>query len=560
MYQALYRKYRPQLFEDVVGQKVIIKTLSNSILNNKISHAYLFTGPRGTGKTSIAKIFAKIINCENLNGIDPCNNCVNCTQINTKQSTDIIEIDAASNNGVDEIRELRDKVSLVPSFGKYKVYIIDEVHMLTTAAFNALLKTLEEPPKHIIFILATTEPHKIPQTILSRCQRFDFKKISISDIKSRIKKISELENISIDDDAIELIAKLSDGGMRDALGLLDQLTSYTSEKINVNDVNDVSGMITIDKINELILLIIKGNLIDSFNLLETYDEDGKNLVKIVEGLIEFLKNTLIYYNSAEYFKDENLKKMYSEVCELVSDDEIYKMIEKLIDSIKLTKTSNNTRLIFELAIIKIIEFLSPEKPSTKVKSEEYSLIEPKRKIINNTENKQDKITISASVRSKLSNLKKTRINNTLSKFEKKELISFREELDNIRELLMNPDYSSIVSLILDGELKAKGEDYLIFVYNVPNLEEYFNNSLIEIESVFNTQFNKNYKPIAVSSDEWNKIKQEFNNNLKRGINAYEYKEEEYSLDEIYEKSENNEEDVKKTNKIDEIFEDMIEYN
>lgn len=560
MYQALYRKYRPQLFEDVVGQKVIIKTLSNSILNNKISHAYLFTGPRGTGKTSIAKIFAKIINCENLNGIDPCNNCVNCTQINTKQSTDIIEIDAASNNGVDEIRELRDKVSLVPSFGKYKVYIIDEVHMLTTAAFNALLKTLEEPPKHIIFILATTEPHKIPQTILSRCQRFDFKKISISDIKSRIKKISELENISIDDDAIELIAKLSDGGMRDALGLLDQLTSYTSEKINVNDVNDVSGMITIDKINELILHIIKGNLIDSFNLLETYDEDGKNLVKIVEGLIEFLKNTLIYYNSAEYFKDENLTKMYSEVCELVSDDEIYEMIETLIDSIKLTKTSNNTRLIFELAIIKIIEFLSSEKLSTKVKSEEYSLIEPKRKIIDNTENKQDKITISASVRSKLSDLKKTRINNTLSKFEKKELISFREELDNIRELLMNPDYSSIVSLILDGELKAKGEDYLIFVYNVQNLEEYFNNSLIEIESVFNTQFNKNYKPIAVSSDEWNKIKQEFNDNLKRGINAYEYKKEEYSLDEIYEKSENNEEDVKKTNKIDEIFEDMIEYN
>ena len=560
MYQALYRKYRPQLFEDVVGQKVIIKTLSNSILNNKISHAYLFTGPRGTGKTSIAKIFAKIINCENLNGIDPCNDCVNCTQINTKQSTDIIEIDAASNNGVDEIRELRDKVSLVPSFGKYKVYIIDEVHMLTTAAFNALLKTLEEPPKHIIFILATTEPHKIPQTILSRCQRFDFKKISISDIKLRIKKISELENISIDDDAIELIAKLSDGGMRDALGLLDQLTSYTSEKINVNDVNDVSGMITIDKINELILHIIKGNLIDSFNLLETYDEDGKNLVKIVEGLIEFLKNTLIYYNSAEYFKDENLTKMYSEVCELVSDDEIYKMIETLIDSIKLTKTSNNTRLIFELAIIKIIEFLSSEKRSTKVKSEEYSLIEPKRKIIDNTENKQDKITISASVRSKLSDLKKTRINNTLSKFEKKELISFREELDNIRELLMNPDYSSIVSLILDGELKAKGKDYLIFVYNVPNLEEYFNNSLIEIESVFNTQFNKNYKPIAVSSDEWNKIKQEFNDNLKRGINAYEYKEEEYSLDEIYEKSENNEEDVKKTNKIDEIFEDMIEYN
>lgn len=560
MYQALYRKYRPQLFEDVVGQKVIIKTLSNSILNNKISHAYLFTGPRGTGKTSIAKIFAKIINCENLNGIDPCNECVNCTQINSKQSTDIIEIDAASNNGVDEIRELRDKVNLVPSFGKYKVYIIDEVHMLTTAAFNALLKTLEEPPKHIIFILATTEPHKIPQTILSRCQRFDFKKISVGDIKFRIKKISEIENISIDEDAIQLIAKLSDGGMRDALGLLDQLTSYTNEKISVVDVNDVSGMITVDKINELLLHIINGNLIDSFNLLETYDEDGKNLVKIAEGLIEFLKNSLIYYNSSEYFKDDELKKMYSEMCKLISDDKIYKMIEILIDSIKLTKTSNNTRLIFELAIIKIIEFLSSKKNTVKVKNEENSIIEPKRKIINNTENRRDKIIISEDVKSKLSHLKKIRINNTLSKFEKKELISFKDELDNIKEMLMNPDYSSIVSLILDGELKAKGEDYLIFVYNVPNLEEYFNNSLIEIESVLNTQFNKNYKPIAVSSDEWDKIKHEFNENLKRGINTYEYEEEKYSLEEIYEKSQNNMSDIKKTNKIDEMFEDMIEYN
>ena len=186
MYQALYRKYRPKTFEDVVGQQVIIKTLTNSILNNKITHAYLFTGPRGTGKTSIAKIFAQIVNCESPEKITPCNKCVSCTQNINKQNTDIIEIDAASNNGVDEIRDLRDKVSLVPSYGKYKVYIIDEVHMLTTAAFNALLKTLEEPPKHIIFILATTEPHKIPATILSRCQRFDFKKISINDIKKRI--------------------------------------------------------------------------------------------------------------------------------------------------------------------------------------------------------------------------------------------------------------------------------------------------------------------------------------------------------------------------------------
>ena len=199
MYQSLYRKYRPKSFEEVVGQTVIIKTLQNSVKNNKLSHAYLFTGPRGTGKTSIAKILAKTINCENLEKSNPCNKCVNCTQINNKQFIDIIEIDAASNNGVDEIREINNKVNLVPSIGKYKVYIIDEVHMLTTGAFNALLKTLEEPTSHIIFILATTEPHKIPATILSRCQRFDFKKISQKEMINRIKIIIEQEKINIEE-------------------------------------------------------------------------------------------------------------------------------------------------------------------------------------------------------------------------------------------------------------------------------------------------------------------------------------------------------------------------
>lgn len=207
MYQALYRKYRPQSLDEVAGQKVITKTITNEIMHNKLSHAYLFAGPRGTGKTSIAKIIAKIINCEHPNGIKPCEECVNCTQFNLKQSTDIIEIDAASNNRVDEIRELKSKVNLVPTTGKYKIYIIDEVHMLTVGAFNALLKTLEEPPAHIIFILATTDPHKIPNTILSRCQRFDFEKISENDIVDRLKHIVEVENIQIQEDALHEIAR-----------------------------------------------------------------------------------------------------------------------------------------------------------------------------------------------------------------------------------------------------------------------------------------------------------------------------------------------------------------
>src|SRR5574344_2833121 len=202
MYQALYRKYRPNNFDEVVGQEVVVKILKNSILNNKVSHAYLFSGPRGTGKTSLAKIFAKIVNCSEPKNLSPCNNCVSCTQINNKQSTDIIEIDAASNNGVDKIREIRNKVNLVPSTGKYKVYIIDEVHMLTQGAFNALLKTLEEPPSHIIFILATTEPHKIPATILSRCQRFDFKRIPSDQIVIHLRKIATKESREITDEAL----------------------------------------------------------------------------------------------------------------------------------------------------------------------------------------------------------------------------------------------------------------------------------------------------------------------------------------------------------------------
>ena len=559
MYQALYRKYRPKTFEDVVGQKVIIKTLSNSILNNKITHAYLFTGPRGTGKTSIAKILAKIVNCQNLENITPCNNCVSCTQ-NINQNTDIIEIDAASNNGVDEIRELRDKVNLVPSYGKYKVYIIDEVHMLTTAAFNALLKTLEEPPKHIIFVLATTEPHKIPATILSRCQRFDFKKISVNDIKYRINQVCELENIQIDEEAIDLIAKLSDGGMRDSLSLLDQLTAYTEDKITINDVNDVYGTITINDIYELVNKILNKDIRSIFEDISKYDNNGKNLIKIIELIVEFLKNILINYNCSEYFENEEEKQFYSDICTKTNENKIYKMIEILLDSIKSSKTTNNVKLIFELSIIKIIELDNKIHENKIVKQVEIPVLEEKKEI--KVDKKIEKKEISNDLTQKIEEIKKIRINNTLANFNKKQLIDFKNNFDDIKELLMDHDYSSIISLMLDGEVKAKGDNYIIFVYESKNLDEYFNSILIDIEKTLKKVFNQELKPIAIDNDSWEIIKTEFNNSLKQKKKIYNFIEETYNIEEIFkeEKTETDNEDTNSTNDIEEIFEDILVYN
>lgn len=540
MYHALYRKYRPKKLDDVVGQKVIIKTLSNAILNDKVSHAYLFSGPRGTGKTSIAKVFAKMVNCENLNGIEPCNKCVSCTQINNNQNIDVIEIDAASNNGVDEIREIRNKISLVPTNSKYKVYIIDEVHMLTNQAFNALLKTLEEPPAHVIFIFATTEYYKVPKTILSRCQRFDFKKVSIDDIYSRLKYISKQENIIINDDAIYEIAQLSDGGMRDAISLLDQTNSYVNEKICIEDVHEINGTITDEEINKFLDSFFNKDLISILNYIDNYDKNGKDIIKIIQEIIEKLKQLMIYMNTKDYL---NPNELFDKFSLKIENEQLYNLIKNLSNSINEMKKSNNVKILFEIEIIKNLNISienNPEKISTIKKEEEKFECEP---II------KQKIEPIKELNNDIKEIQKIRINNSLISFSKKVRDEFKEKIENMKTYLLEPKYSKYISLILDGELKAIADKNFILVYSDELLANEFNTQLTEIETTLFELLNEKYKPIAVSNDAWDNIK-----------NKYNTRKEDYKYIEEPKKEIEKETLEDKKNDIEKIFDDIIEYS
>ena len=553
MYQALYRKYRPKTFDDVVGQDVIVRTLKNAVINDKISHAYLFAGPRGCGKTSIAKIFAKLVNCQNSKDGIPCEICVCCTQ-NNEQNMDIIEMDAASNNGVDEIREINNKVNLVPSLGKYKVYIIDEVHMLTIGAFNALLKTLEEPPKHAIFILATTDPHKVPVTILSRCQRFDLKKISNDSLFERLKYICDSENVSITDDAISLIARLGDGSLRDAIGILDQVISYTDSQITVDDVHDVNGSVSTENISLLVNYVMDNNLTEIIKKIGEYTNRGKSIIKITEEIILFLRNCILENTTDDYIVDD--KNIYREINNKISVSDLLNYINIFNESLLEMKKFSNPRMILELGFIKIVNFKishlnAKEIPNT-LDQNNFNVIEKenkveltinddkfKKNIINNSHSKdvQDFITI--------------RVNNTLSKFSKKDTIDLKNKIDIINDYIMNEIYSSQATMVLDGEIKAVGDNYIIFVYKTEHLANMFNENIKSIETLLYEVFNKKYNIIAVDLNEWNNIKEKFNSKKEK----YEFQEELKTVDEIFIKPNKEDNDNMKN-----LFGDIVEYN
>lgn len=354
-YVALYRAYRPQKFSEVVGQQHIIKTLQNAIQLNKVAHAYLFCGPRGTGKTTLAKIMAKALNCEHGPSIEPCCECDICKGIAKGMISDVVEIDAASNNGVDDVRALRDTVKFLPSSGKYKVYIIDEVHMLSPAAFNALLKTLEEPPAHVVFILATTEPYRLPNTILSRCQRFDFQSISIDDILKRLRIVAEEENIKVTEEALHQIANSAEGGMRDALSLFDQCISYSvNPEITIDDVLAVSGNISYQKIIELLDSCISLDETNAIKILDGILREGKEVPRVINDIILFLRDLLLFKNNAYLEKKimfEN--EAFISLSKKVSKDIIYKWLDILNDANNQMRFSTQKRAFLELAILKM---------------------------------------------------------------------------------------------------------------------------------------------------------------------------------------------------------------
>ena len=497
IYKALYRKYRPKNFNEVAGQKFVVQILKNSIINLKISHAYLFYGPRGTGKTSIAKIFAKSINCENnSNGIS-CEECDKCKAFDN-ESVDIIEIDAASNNGVDEIRELKSKVNLVPSFMKYKVYIIDEVHMLSIGAFNALLKTLEEPPEHVIFILATTELNKVPNTIVSRCQLMEFRRITDSEMYDVLSNVSKKEKIGINDEAINEIIKYSDGGLRDSLGLLDKISLYSMEDIDGDDVRLVCGNASYKDIESL-LSYIEEKKIDQ--LVEKIDEmhfKGINLVNVANEIILSLQ-----------------KKMLTDY-----DSDACKEILLLNDLVEKIKKSSNQKIVFEAGLINIINQKNSGNISREIILEENN----QQNSENSSLSSKKSVKKEQSVEEKkkildFSEMKKVRINNSFVAADKEILKSMKKEWSSLNDYIFDSEYGAIVSLLVDSMPVVASEDYLVLMFEYDSLELRANEIYLKIQEFLLNKMNKNYKVISITNDEWKNFKDEYIKNIK---NDYKY--------------------------------------
>lgn len=498
-YQALYRKYRPKTFDDVYGQQIVVQTLKNVIKNNKLTHAYLFVGPRGTGKTSIAKIFAKTINCLHPEDGLSCEKCDICISNNSNENVDIIEMDAASNNGVDEIREIRNHITLLPTVSKYKIYIIDEVHMLTTGAFNALLKTLEEPPEHIIFILATTEPHKIPLTIMSRCQSFEFKPIPVTTIKERLKYICAQENINIDDKSLNLIAEESNGGLRDAVSMLDQLNAYADGNIKYEDVLLLNGRINDDEIEKFMTEMVNDDLNSVFTKIESWQEEGKNFIYICEDFIRFLRNELIKFKL-----DNN-----SNILNLIGENktiEVIMILNKISNDMKISK---DKKVLFDVTIINITNVLK-NKQMFENNTYKSKNIKIENKTSEKVEIKEEKLqTVEVPIKEKkdytlYDELMSIRLNNTLSIADKKSKIEYENAVENLKNDISDLNRLKIINLLDDTKITAGSKDGIILTTDSDNILHDLYDNMELLEESLESLLGKKVKVCILLDELWNK--------------------------------------------------------
>ena len=524
MYHALYRKYRPLDFDSVVGQDPIVKTLKNSIINNNFSHAYMFFGPRGTGKTTLSKIFARSINCLDPKDGEACGKCDACQNSFSNDCIDIIEIDAASNNGVDEIRELRNKISLVPSQLKYKVYIIDEVHMLSIGAFNALLKTLEEPPEHAIFILATTDPQKVPDTIVSRCQCFSFKKISNESVVERLNYVCKKENIKIDDEVISKMAILSDGGMRDALGYLDKMVSFTDKNITIEDFNEVNGIVSDEDINSFINSILSGSIENVLIKINEFNDSGKNLIQIMTQLINYIRNIIVDY----YLNKSNIS---------FSIDLYQKLINSINENFINIKKSDNTKIYIEMLFLKLINdnklikivdlqankqtvekniSVENEVKETEAVVEKETVVE--KKIEKPKKNKlEEKVEEDNPKILNIDDVMEARINNTFASASKPILKEIVNNFEKLRDYSFDQQFGYLVCSLLDSTVRVAGKDSIIISYESDALVKSNLANLIKLENTYNKLNDSNIKIAIISDDLWDNLKNEYIENLKNNV-------------------------------------------
>ena len=535
-YMALYRKYRPNNFDDFIDQDYVKKILVNSIHNKKISHAYLFSGPRGIGKTSMAKIFAKAINCTNFDEkSDVCDKCDNCVECNN-QSVDIIEIDAASNNGVDQIRDLKNKISIVPSKLKYKVYIIDEVHMLTNSAFNALLKTLEEPPAHVVFILATTEFYEVPETIVSRCQCFSFKRITINSLINRLKYIAKEEKIDIDDDAIKEIAYYSNGGLRDAIGMLDKLNSFSDSKITSDLFKSLNGMISQQDIEDCYKNIILKNIKEVLDIVDKVEQQGYDYKNFIERIMIFVKDKIINY----YVKKDDI---YGKIDENIS------LIDSLNDILNRLKDATNPLIIVQIYLLKYMNNISQEiivrktsddsnqnnsincekNISQEIKNtEKIDTNDEKNKLIgdakndSNLEKNRKNEQISGKIHVNLQN-KSIRINNSMATAN----INYKRELtqiwQNLDKFFVDEKYSKISQLLSDVVPMVVGSEYAIMTAVSNGLIDNIYSNLPLVEEFIGSIY-RHLSIVIVTNDEFDQIKNKYIEDKKKNI-VYQIQEE-----------------------------------